>query len=186
MQIFLSSFSGKTSALTISSSDTVRALKEQVKGLFKTRTSNTGYKLTHLISWLGIEGLQTSQQRLTFNACRLDDASTLADYNLTNGCTFYLDLELLGGGKKRKKKVYTTPKKIKHKNKKTKLAVLKYYKVDGDGKIERLRRECPQAEVRYSTTNRSNAKSTKLTLSSAVLVSLWLRCIIGNTAVTVT
>jgi ribosomal protein S27AE len=23
------------------------------------------------------------------------------------------------------------------------LAILKYYKVDGDGKIERLRRECP-------------------------------------------
>jgi small subunit ribosomal protein S27Ae len=43
--------------------------------------------------------------------------------------------------------VYTTPKKIKHKRKKTKLAVLKYYKVDGDGKIERLRRECPTAEV---------------------------------------
>merc|ERR1711977_228251 len=35
------------------------------------------------------------------------------------------------------------PKKIEHKRKKTKLAVLKYYKVDGDGKIERLRRECP-------------------------------------------
>ncbi|KFY63767.1 hypothetical protein V496_03722 [Pseudogymnoascus sp. VKM F-4515 (FW-2607)] len=50
---------------------------------------------------------------------------------------------LRGGAKKRKKKVYTTPKKIKHKRKKTKLAVLKYYKVDGDGKIERLRRECP-------------------------------------------
>lgn len=50
--------------------------------------------------------------------------------------------------KKRKKKVYTTPKKIKHKRKKTKLAVLKYYKVDGDGKIERLRRECPTPEVR--------------------------------------
>ena len=36
---------------------------------------------------------------------------------------------LLGGGKKRKKKVYTTPKKIKHKRKKVKLAVLKYYEV---------------------------------------------------------
>lgn len=36
---------------------------------------------------------------------------------------------LLGGGKKRKKKVYTTPKKIKHKRKKVKLAVLKLYKV---------------------------------------------------------
>lgn len=57
-------------------------------------------------------------------------------------------LRLRGGAKKRKKKVYTTPKKIKHKRKKTKLAVLKYYKVDGDGKIERLRRECPTPEVR--------------------------------------
>jgi small subunit ribosomal protein S27Ae len=44
--------------------------------------------------------------------------------------------------KKRKKKNYTTPKKIKHKHKKVKLAVLKYYKVDGNGKISRLRREC--------------------------------------------
>lgn len=49
---------------------------------------------------------------------------------------------LLGGGKKRKKKTYTKPKKIKHKHKKVKMAVLKYYKVS-DGKIERLRRECP-------------------------------------------
>ena len=36
---------------------------------------------------------------------------------------------LLGGGKKRKKKVYTTPKKIKHKRKKVKLSVLKFYEV---------------------------------------------------------
>lgn len=57
--------------------------------------------------------------------------------------------------KKRKKKVYTTPKKIKHKRKKTKLAVLKYYKVDGDGKIERLRRECPTPEVRVSLSTES-------------------------------
>merc|ERR1711998_496281 len=37
---------------------------------------------------------------------------------------------------------YTKPKKIKHKKKKVKLAVLKYYKVDENGKITRLRREC--------------------------------------------
>jgi len=54
-----------------------------------------------------------------------------------------LVLRLRGGGKKRKKKTYTTPKKIKHKRKKVKLAVLKYYKVDDNGKIVRLRRECP-------------------------------------------
>lgn len=38
-------------------------------------------------------------------------------------------LRLRGGAKKRKKKSYTTPKKNKHKRKKVKLAVLKYYKV---------------------------------------------------------
>lgn len=52
---------------------------------------------------------------------------------------------LFGGGKKRKKKTYTKPKKIKHKHKKVKMAVLKYYKVT-DGKIERLKRECPADE----------------------------------------
>lgn len=38
-------------------------------------------------------------------------------------------LRLRGGAKKRKKKNYTTPKKIKHKHKKVKLAMLKFYKV---------------------------------------------------------
>merc|ERR1712167_338812 len=51
--------------------------------------------------------------------------------------------DLLGAGKKRKKKTYTKPKKIKHKHKKVKLGVLKFYKVDENGKITRLRRECP-------------------------------------------
>lgn len=45
--------------------------------------------------------------------------------------TLHLVLRLRGGAKKRKKKSYTTPKKNKHKRKKVKLAVLKYYKVRG-------------------------------------------------------
>jgi small subunit ribosomal protein S27Ae len=53
-------------------------------------------------------------------------------------------LRLRGGGKKRKKKVYTKPKRLRHKKKRVKLAVLKYYKVDENGKITRLRRECPK------------------------------------------
>ncbi|KAI1240341.1 hypothetical protein IHE44_0008758, partial [Lamprotornis superbus] len=60
--------------------------------------------------------------------------------------TLHLVLRLRGGAKKRKKKSYTTPKKNKHKRKKVKLAVLKYYKVDENGKISRLRRECPSEE----------------------------------------
>lgn len=41
-------------------------------------------------------------------------------------------LRLRGGAKKRKKKNYSTPKKIKHKKRKVKLAVLKFYKVNND------------------------------------------------------
>ena len=34
--------------------------------------------------------------------------------------------------------------KIKHKHKKVKLRTLQYYKVDDSGKVQRLRKECPQ------------------------------------------
>eukprot|EP01133_Synstelium_polycarpum_P002504 gene2504-2851_t len=44
---------------------------------------------------------------------------------------------------KKKKKNYATPKVIKRKPKKIKLAVLKYYKFDENGKIRRILRECP-------------------------------------------
>ena len=51
-------------------------------------------------------------------------------------------MRLRGGGKKHKKKTYTTPKKKDHVKKKVKLAVLKFYKVDSAGKVTALRREC--------------------------------------------
>ncbi|KAL1923355.1 uncharacterized protein VTP21DRAFT_8335 [Calcarisporiella thermophila] len=120
MQIFVRSLSN-TLALDVQASTKV----EEVKNLIQER-----------------EGIAASAQRLTFAGKPLSEGS-LADYAISSLSTVDLNLALLGGGKKRKKKTYTTPKKIKHKRKKVKLAVLKFYKVDANGKITRLRRECP-------------------------------------------
>merc|ERR1711918_184306 len=72
----------------------------------------------------------------------MGDDDTLGLSGVSEEATLFVSLSLLGGAKKRKKKTYTKPKKIKHKRKKVKLAVLKFYKA-GDGKVQRLRKECP-------------------------------------------
>ena len=69
----------------------------------------------------------------------------LADCGILDEGVVSVHMSLDGGKRKRKKKVYTTPKKIKHKPKKVKLATLKYYKITDTGKVERKRKECPAA-----------------------------------------
>ncbi|KAG1103932.1 hypothetical protein G6F42_017156 [Rhizopus arrhizus] len=124
MQLFVKSLAGNTRALEVTSSTSV----ENVKSMIAAR-----------------EGIDADFQCLSFAGKSLQDSEALALYGVQDNSTLHLNAELLGGGKKRKKKTYTTPKKIKHKRTKVKLAILKMYKVDESGKITRLRRECPNA-----------------------------------------
>ena len=88
------------------------------------------------------EGIAEESFKIVYMGHYLDEEKTLAEEGVQDECTLEVMMELLGGAKKKKKKAFTTPKKKKHVHKKSKLATLKYYKVDQSGKVEKMKFEC--------------------------------------------
>merc|ERR1711963_685825 len=118
MQILVKALSG-TRAIELEQNACVELLKQRIEEL---------------------EGIPATEQRLVAATSLLVDGKTLAESGVEDLSVVELSLALEGGRKKKKKKTYTKPKKVK-------LAVLKYYKVDPrTHKIERLKRECPSPE----------------------------------------
>ena len=95
------------------------------------------------------QGIPCEEIVLISGLNQLEDDETVFETQLQNEATVTMTLRLCGGKKKKKKRVYTKPKKIPHKHETVKMAVLNYFEVDKNGKVEKLKQESPEQSGCY-------------------------------------
>lgn len=83
--------------------------------------------------------------RVVFGTAQLEDEMCVADAGIESESIVSAFVDAEGGKRKRKKKVHTTAKKIKHTHKKRSKAALEYYSVEANGKVKKLKQESPDA-----------------------------------------
>jgi small subunit ribosomal protein S27Ae len=139
MHIFVKTLTGKSLSLNVEPNCEISEINNQIETLM---------------------GVPSEEQILINNGQTLSETS-----ELTEESQIYMVVDIDGGKKKKKKKVVAKKKK-KHVHKKVKLAVLKYYKVDGD-KVVRLKQQTNYGTFLADHANRLYCGRTHITYVKA-------------------
>ena len=142
MHIFVKTLTGKSLSLDVEPTCEISEINNQIEILM---------------------GVPSEEQILINNGKSL--SGNLIDSGLQEESQIYLVVDIDGGKKKKKKKVVAKKKK-KHVHKKVKLAVLKYYKVDGD-KVVRLKQQTNYGTFLADHANRLYCGRTHITYVKA-------------------
>ena len=120
MQFFVRTITGATLTVTMEATESVADLKARISA---------------------DQGCPVEEMRLLCGLSQLEDEQTLSEAGVEAESCVTVTLRLAGGKKKKKKRVYSTPKRIPHKHVLQKMRVLEYFSVDSNGKITKNKQE---------------------------------------------